>query len=603
MFEEILESLTVSDLKPRLALINTADKPTRKADIAAAIRRHMLSPRCRDCWQELDELEQNAVAEAVHRWSGRYRGLEFFAKYGSIPQFFKGRPRGYVRNREKPKRTLLGLFFFGGVIPDELCALLKEFVPAPASGTVRTVGEEEIPETLSIDASYRGANIKPFAVKTRSMEPIARHDLSAMLRMVESGQILVSDKTGLASTTTLGKIEGTLLEGDYYSSDEEWSLKAWEGSAIRPIRAFAWPLLLQSGGLAKTTGKKLQLTPKGRKAIRRPFEDTLRDLYARWRDKGAWDEFRRIDVVKGQTGKGRRMTPPAERRRTIEAGLLECPVGEWFELDELYRYLLAESHHFDVAHDPWKLYVVDINYGNMGYASSSLLNTRYLLVYLFEYLASLGLIDVAYVPPYYARGDYRGLWGVDDLVSFSRYDGLLYVRLNALGAYCLGRTAEYLPNPVKVTPLLRVDDELNITLVRNPDPGERLLLEQYAVVLSETVWRLSQQSMLQAIEKGQDPSIFHGFLRQSAMQDLPDEVSRFFEAIASRESAISDAGPARLLHCDSAALAKMLAEDPATKPHCLHAGGRVIAVPQRAQRAFRNGLRKLGYVLPEVLAK
>ena len=34
-------------------------------------------------------------------------------------------------------------------------------------------------------------------------------------------------------------------------------------------------------------------------------------------------------------------------------------------------------------------------------------------------------------------------WGVDDLSFCGRYDGLLYVRLNALGAYCLRITGAY----------------------------------------------------------------------------------------------------------------------------------------------------------------
>ena len=603
MFDEILESLTVNELKPRLALIDTVDTPTRKADIAAAIRRYMLSPRCRECWQELDGLEQSAVAEAVYNWTGQFRRVRFYAKYGNVPQFFKAPQRGYIRNREQPKRTLLGLFFFNGVIPDELCALLREFVPGPTPAIVRTVTVDEIPETLSIDDSYHEAKIDRFAVTRLSMEQIVRHDLSAVLRLVGSGQINVSEKTGLASAATLNTIEAILLEGDYYAAEDDWNLKAWQGGAIRPVRAFAWPLLLQTGGLAKRMGKKLELTPKGRKAVNSPFQHTIRDLYARWRDKGAWDEFQRVNVVKGQTGKGRRMTPPAERRRTIEKGLLESPVGEWFEPDELYRYLLAEGHHFDVARDISKLYVADSNYGNMIYANPSLLDTQYLLVYLFEYLATLGLIDIAYVPPYFVRGDWRELWGADDLVFFSRYDGLLYLRLTPLGAYCLGRSEEYAGSPTKVAPLLRVDEELRITLVRDAEPAERLLLEQYTVALSESVWRLSQDSVLKAIEKGQDPDIFHDFLRQHAERDLPQDVARFFEATASRQSAISDAGPARLLHCVSTALAKMVAEDPATKPHCLHAGGRVLAVPERSERAFRNGLRKLGYVLPDVLAK
>jgi hypothetical protein len=62
---------------------------------------------------------------------------------------------------------------------------------------------------------------------------------------------------------------------------------------------------------------------------------------------------------------------------------------------------------------------------------------RYALCVLFEYAATLGLIDVGYVDPGGARDDYRSLWGAEDYPSLSRYDGLRYVRVNELGTAVL----------------------------------------------------------------------------------------------------------------------------------------------------------------------
>ena len=64
--------------------------------------------------------------------------------------------------------------------------------------------------------------------------------------------------------------------------------------------------------------------------------------------------------------------------------------------------------------------------------------SEFMLCLLLEYAATLGLIDVALIPPAGARRDYGGLWGTDELVYFSRYDGLMYFRVTPLGAYCLG---------------------------------------------------------------------------------------------------------------------------------------------------------------------
>jgi hypothetical protein len=44
---------------------------------------------------------------------------------------------------------------------------------------------------------------------------------------------------------------------------------------------------------------------------------------------------------------------------------------------------------------------------------------------------------VAYTDPCGARHDYRALWGGDQLSCLSRYDGLVAVRVNELGAAVL----------------------------------------------------------------------------------------------------------------------------------------------------------------------
>ena len=63
---------------------------------------------------------------------------------------------------------------------------------------------------------------------------------------------------------------------------------------------------------------------------------------------------------------------------------------------------------------------------------------RYTLAVLFEYAATLGLVDVEYVDPSGARDDFHHTWGGEDLDALSRYDGLHAIRLTSLGCYALG---------------------------------------------------------------------------------------------------------------------------------------------------------------------
>jgi hypothetical protein len=360
-------------------------------------------------------------------------------------------------------------------------------------------------------------------------------------------------------------------------------------------------LLLQTGGLAKRNGKKLDLTRKGKTALRAPFAETVKEVYGRWRDKGMLDEFRRIQVVKGQTGKGRRMTAAAERRAVIEEALESCPLGKWMHVDELFRYMQAQGHDFEVAHDYWKLYVADSNYGSLGYSGYhgfEILQGRYILVYLFEYLATLGMIDVAYVLPYGMRDDYRGLWGTDDLSFFSRYDGLLFFRLNPLGAWCLDLHDEYRPAEAPEDPLLTVSEDLHIHLLRVAEPGELLLLDRYAERTAEQTWMLTAESVLGAMEQGQDPGVFLRFLEQRSERPLGSTTADFFAEILNRKAALRDGGSARLLHCSDAGLVRLLISDPATREHCLQAGAKLLVVPEKDEKGFRDGLRKLGYIFP-----
>lgn len=83
---------------------------------------------------------------------------------------------------------------------------------------------------------------------------------------------------------------------------------------------------------------------------------------------------------------------------------------------------------------------MDPQYGSLGYEGYrgwSLLQGRFVLVLLFEYAATLGVVDVRYVPAEGARSDHTNQWGGEWLNRLSRYDGLPEVRLTSLGRHCL----------------------------------------------------------------------------------------------------------------------------------------------------------------------
>jgi hypothetical protein len=61
----------------------------------------------------------------------------------------------------------------------------------------------------------------------------------------------------------------------------------------------------------------------------------------------------------------------------------------------------------------WKPYIVDPEYGSLGYDGChdvAVLEGGYLLAVLFEYAATLGLLDVEHTPADGARDDFRHMW-------------------------------------------------------------------------------------------------------------------------------------------------------------------------------------------------
>lgn len=64
--EAALQSRTVEQLKKLAALLPIGSAPTRKAELVAFILQPLQKKILQDLWQQLDRLQQAAVAEVVH---------------------------------------------------------------------------------------------------------------------------------------------------------------------------------------------------------------------------------------------------------------------------------------------------------------------------------------------------------------------------------------------------------------------------------------------------------------------------------------------------------------------------------------------------------
>ncbi len=432
--------------------------------------------------------------------------------------------------------------------------------------------------------------------QVRLTEREALANVRTLLELCAAGKLRCSDKTSHPTGATMRTIDAHLAHGDFYADE--------------PIATLAWPLLVQAGGLAKLDGTRLQLSPKGRAALRKPPAETIRHLWRRWLTHAVIDEFSRVNQIKGQ-GARNVLTAAKPRRQTVAVALADCPPGEWIEIDDLFTAMRLDGLSPTIARSEralWKLYLEDPHYGSLGYAGYhdwTLLEGRYTLAVLFEYAGTLGLIDLDYIHPTRARDDFRGNWGGDFIDALSRYDGLKAIRLNPLGAYALGLTDTYQPaglEPVVALPL-KVLPNLDIVATGDVPIADRLTLSAYAKQTADHVWTVSATSLLSAIDTGRDLAEFSGFLDHRADHAPPDALTALVVDINRRAGQLTDLGHLRVIECADAATAALIAGDRTLRSLCRPIGDRHLAVPPDHERRFRRALIACGYVIPPDMSR
>jgi hypothetical protein len=450
---------------------------------------------------------------------------------------------------------------------------------------VNTIAGMSEPATALIDRD------SPEADELRLTERHALADVHAVLRLCDSGRLRCSDKTRRPAATSVVMIADTLSGGDFYPD--------------QAIAAYAWPLLVQAGGLADIVGGKLQLTARGRSALGKPAAEVIRGLWRSWISKAVLDELSRVEHIKGQRA-ANVLTSAKTRRQRVSAALATCRPGAWIDVDDLFAAMRREGLSPTVARsDPalWKLYLVDAQYGSLGYAGFGeweILEGRYTLAVIFEYAATLGLVDVAYDEPAGARDDYHGNWGADDLDYLSRYDGLRALRLTGLGAYALDLAASY-RTPADAAPArnLKVLTNLDVVATGELSPADRLVLDSYGKRTAERVWALTSDTVIAAVAAGRTADQLRDFLAgRMAQPELPATLLVLLDDVTARAGRLRDLGQVRLIECANPALAALIRHDRRLRPLCMAIGERHLAVTMEQELAFRRALQALGYALP-----
>ena len=589
--QSLLTFMTVEDLKKVQRRLSVPFKAGNKADRVESLVK-ALSERStlESIYESLDETQRLAVAETLYWTGGVYNDRRFKAKYRKRPYFQKPGGGGLRLSPYRGEPTPLTLLLLprgsAFVVPVDTVPILKRFIDKPLPCRIESLA--------SLPDDYRGS---PLSI--RHGESRALSELAHMLNRVEHGKVKVSDKTGMPGRATLQYLSEQLHEPDFYNGREK--KESWH-EEVGPIRAFAWPLILQASGLATRASGRLKLSRTGINLLGNLSADAIRAIWQRWLTYRSFDEFSRVNAIKGQKSKGGVMTAVADRRSVIVDALKNCPVDEWIEMDAFSRFMQAEGYLFDVTRSPWSLYIEDREYGSLGYDGYhgwNILQRRYMQAFLFEYAATLGLIDVAYVDPDMGLGGFGHMWGADGLSFLSRYDGMIYFRINSLGAYCLGLAESYVRREVQPEIRLSVRPNGQVTWASGkPSVEERLLLDAWCEKEGEGAWLITRTKVMAALERGMDIAEITRFLEQREEPPLPERVEALLNRCAENIGALKPPKPALLVECRDRKTAETIAGHKEARRLCVLAGDRHLVVQAEHEDQFRALIRVLGYGIP-----
>jgi len=578
---EALQSLNVSQLQGLCRCLREPVPKVLKAGLVDFLRDRLLrKSMIEKVLRELDSLELSALAEAVHRGDGGLDLDRFQAKYEKVPKSLNVLAFRPDPNAPSPIMVLIYGGYPNYFVPREFIKPLCALIDRPQSVTISSV--EDLPKS-----------IRRRKLIIHYSEQIACRELGPVLRLVQQGAVKLTSKKRLPAKGTQEKLSEHLVNGDHYP-DKGTSRYEQTGS----IRAFAWPLLLQAASLARTEGDKLVLTTAGLEAMSRRPANTLKSMWKAWLKWRDFDEFSRVDSIRGQHHGPGGLTRVKGRREVLVRALAECPVGQWVAVTDFIRFMQVEGFIFEVCHDPWSLYVEDPRHGSLGYDGFhgwNVLQKRYVSTVLFEYAATLGLVDLAHIHPAAAEIDHE-LWGADCLPFLSRYDGLQYFRINALGAWSLGMArCEDAPNSngsLRLMPSLLVNAAKGAS-----DPQVEMMLDTWASREGESCWRLNKARMIEALENGHDLDGFHRFLTERDDQPLPESVEALFKSCRAQAGAVHAVGPALVYECRDKTTCATIAKHPEMAGLCQPVGDKRLVVSIQCESRFREALRIIGFGL------
>jgi hypothetical protein len=530
---------------------------TRKQDRIEIVLRGLEGEGLKWALDKLDDLSRKAVTEAAYDPDGIFRESVFSAKYGHLT----GSERIYTGRGN----TFLEVFLIRGYIPGDLQERVRKILPPPPEVNPRTF--RELPPA--------GDGSKLIAVET---ETAALRDCLLILHLISEGGVKVTPAKQEVSAAGKKAILNRLSSGDFPALTPNQGTK-------ESIRPHIWPYILIIARLDREGAEKLELIREGLRALEQPPHKSIRLAWEHWMKTDRYDEIEDIGVDYSQF----RLNKPLERRRRIIDMLLLHPPGEWIDVEDLHRLLLARKNGLGLESMYRFIYYATYDISRLTRQSEEFqkrLELWYIQTFLWEIAGTLGLLDLAYTPQNTPSRMF---------IPYIDFGRLKYVRITPLGEYCFGRNPSYAEEPsqaaIKVLPTLEVvmpDKERHIR-------WESFFLERVAERTADHVWKLDRKKILSTLEQGIPLDRIRKILESGG--PLPDTVARFIHEISLRETALAFTGEAVLFEARDAATADLIAHERKLQGLCLRAGGKSVVVPDKTRNEFLKTMKGMGYLV------
>ncbi len=182
---------------------------------------------------------------------------------------------------------------------------------------------------------------------------------------------------------------------------------------------------------------------------------------------------------------------------------------------------------------------------------------------------------------------------------FSVYDGLKAVRLTNLGAYLLGKTANYEAPEVKNSYELTFSSDNLIILVDGETNLTDILLANYADKVGSNRYAVSNESFLKNIANKKDLKLKVDIFKQIVSSNFPANWKKFFDELDRKVHPLKQLDDVMVfkIPSDDPELIKLLIQNQSIKKLLIKAEDYQIIVNKKDYPTLRTKLKTYGYLL------